>query len=471
MSKPHSRDNVRTMPHCNENEAAVLGSILLDNSAMDLVLGLLQPESFYRESNRKIYTAMLNMYRAGAAIDTTTLLTKLHDDPDVTSVGGVHYLIGLTNKVPSAVNIVRYAHNVRGQANLRRQIRTMEDEVVRCYETQSLDSADIDTLLSQIDQRAETVAHTRLSQGLPSTKPSVAVKKAMDNAVAISQGRSARWRYGIGALDDLTTRGREAGQISCLAARPSVGKSAAALQTCISTALMKEPCVYYSIEDSDENIGDRIGRRRHSITADDIKSGLQEMHVDMMMNAQQWAEQQIDKYMTIVDHPSAKNFSALYADLWLRIRNQDIGLAVIDYLTLLTPDFPHMRNETRSRKIGEMTAQLKALAKKSKMHGRRGCHIVIACQLNRDSARGVKPAMPGLTDLRDSGEIEQDLDLALFLHRPDLSEGKMEILIAKQRSGEAGRVVGARFNGRSMRIDDAAYQHEEALAEAHRSWR
>ncbi len=453
-------DNLRKVPPQNlEAESSVLGGILLDNEAINLVLELLQPEDFYRESHRKIFRAMIDITDRGEPVDLITLSEFLKGRNDLEAVGGAAYLASLADFVPTAANISHYARIVREKAILRSLISTATEIATRGYEEQGsvdefLDSAEkVIFDISEKKIKASFVAVGDMITDTLKTIDKLYQRKEMITGVST----------GYEDLDKLTA-GLQPSDLIIVAGRPGMGKTAFALNLATNAALAGTGAAIFSLEMAKEQLVLRMLCSEARVNSSKVRSGyLGERDFPQLAKA----AARLHEAPIYIDDTPAISVLELRAKArrLVRDRSKKVGLIVVDYLQL-------MRGmgtaSNREQEISEISRSLKALAKELRIP------VIALSQLNRRvEDRGDR--RPQMSDLRESGAIEQDADVILFIYREEVynknsdDKGKAEVIVAKQRNGPTDTVtltfIGeyTRFENYTERDD---YGFEEEADEA-----
>jgi len=426
---------LRVPPHSIEAEQSVLGGLLLDNSAWDRAGDLLTDSDFYRYEHKAIYAAVGALVNASKPADVITVYEQLQSRGKAEECGGIAYLNALAQSVPSAANLRRYAEIVRERAVLRKLIEASDEIATNAFNPQGRAVSQIlDEAEGRIFKIGEEGSRTR--QGFQSMDQLVV--QLIDRVTELHENGAEEVtgvRTGFYDLDRMTA-GLQAGDLIVLAARPSMGKTAFALNIAENVAVQEGlPVAVFSMEMGASQLALRmvgsLGRidQTHLRTGklgDDEWGRLSEA-VDRLKNAN-----------VFIDETPALNSAELRA----RARRQarqcgKLGLIVIDYLQLMSGS--SSSEENRATEIGEISRGLKALAKELQ------CPVIALSQLNR-SVESRNDKRPMMSDLRESGAIEQDADVIMFIYRDDYynkeskEPGIAEIVIGKQRNGPVGFV-------------------------------
>jgi replicative DNA helicase len=425
---------LRVPPHSLEAEQSVLGGLLLDNSVWDRAGDLLTDSDFYRYEHRLIYAAIGALVSATKPADVITVFEHLQSLGKVEEVGGLVYLNALAQSVPSAANLRRYAEIVRERAVLRKLIAASDEIATQAFNPQGKAVSQIlDEAESRIFQIGEEGSRAR--QGFHSMDSLVV--ELLDRVQELAEnGGSEVTGVPTGFYDlDRMTAGLQGGDLVILAARPSMGKTAFALNIAEHVAVKEQlPVVVFSMEMGASQLAMRLIGSLGRIDQQHLRTG--------SLRDDEWgrltdAVEQLRNVSIFIDETPALN----PAELRARARRQarqcgKLGLIVIDYLQLMSGSGS---DENRATEIGEISRGLKALAKELQ------CPVIALSQLNR-SVETRPDKRPMMSDLRESGAIEQDADVIMFIYRDDYynkdskEPGVAEILIGKQRNGPTGVV-------------------------------
>ena len=418
-------------------ERAVIASIILDNATLTLISGKLSVDDFYDPVNSKIYGACMELDRDGLPIDIATIYTKLSDDKALQERGGTYYLAQISNEIPSAIMIERHAQLVINDS-IRRRL---------CAFGQSL-QMDAEKPIFNIEEyvsNASEVMHQIIDDTGANSffDLNTATKTACEEMMeAMQNGGAAKGiPTGFSDLDNIIT-GLRPGTLTILAARPAMGKTALALNILADVAIRRQiPSAIFSLEMTATELATRIISAQARVDSSCIKKGvLSDAQWDSIMNS---IEKMHDSPL-FIDDGSGITISTL-RDRARRLQMQrGIKFIVVDYLQLLTSGSKRVQN--REQEVADIARGLKNLSKELSVP------VLALAQLNR-SVESRADKHPFLSDLRESGSIEQDADNILFIHRPayyDKSLGEdnvAEIMIAKQRNGATGS-VNLHWNGK-----------------------
>jgi replicative DNA helicase len=420
----------RLPPQSVDAEESVLGAILLDNTALDRVIGTLQADDFYRETHRKIFRAMQALADKSEPADLVTLGELLRSRGELTDVGGVAYLAELTERVPTAANVAYYARMVRDKAVLRNLITTATSIAERGYS-----GADVKELLDRAEQeifalseREVRPAFVRLDGLLSST---------FDTIERLYEQKQAVTGVPTGFIDfDRLTAGLQPSDLIIVAGRPSMGKTALCMNIAENAALKADAGVaIFSLEMSKEQLAMRMLCSQAHVDLKRVRTG----HLnDEEFNHLAKAAANLSEAKIFIDDTPALTVLELRAKARRLSRDPqaNLKLVIVDYLQLMRSS---EGKDSREQEISEISRSLKALAKE--LH----VPVIALSQLNRQ-VENRHPPKPRLADLRESGAIEQDADVIAFIYREEVYDeettrkGIAEIIIAKQRNGPLGNV-------------------------------
>ena len=417
-------------PHDLEAEQAVIGSMLTDKDAVISAIEVLSDYDFYREDNKIIYSAILNLYNRGEPIDIITLKSELASMGKLEAVGGLEYLAELPEKVPTTANVDKYIKIVEEKSTLRTLIRTANELITLGYDP----TQEVEELMDNAEKKIFNVMQSRNQKGYSSMKDIL-----VDTFVELEELYNRKQHVtGVptGFLDlDYKTAGLHGSDLILVAARPAMGKSAFALNIATNAAVRaKTPVAIFSLEMSKEQMANRILCSEALVDSNKVRTGKVEDD-DWVKLAQ--ASGILSEAQIFIDDTPGISIMEIRAKCRKMKLEKDIGLVVIDYLQLVQGS--SKRGASREQEIAEISRSLKILAKEINVP------VIALSQLSR--APEQRPDhRPMLSDLRESGSIEQDADIVMFLYRDDYynqdSEKKnvAEVILAKHRAGSTGTV-------------------------------
>lgn len=447
----------RMPPHNSDAEKGVIGSILLDPLICDDVTMILRHEDFYSESNRILYRHLQEMHSAGSGIDGTLLLEHLNQSDDLENVGGMAYLAEIASEVQIPAHAVHYAEIVRDKAILRDLIHTSGEILHDAFESEAAPRE----IISQAEEKIFSINDNR------STTQISDMQEVMYHALKIIDARAEKGtmdgiRTGFTKLDEMTT-GLHPNELVILAARPSMGKTALAMNIADCAAVEQgQTTLVFSLEMAKTELAIRMICSRGKIEGSKLKTGfLNNRDRELLMRT----SNELSAAPLYIDDTPGRTVTEIGAVARRLKRKQGLGLIVIDYLTLIEPD---NQSDPRQEQVAKMARRLKGLARELAVP------ILCLAQLNRQ-AEAMKDNRPRLSHLRESGAIEQDADVVMFVHREEYYHkkeeaedknlaGKAEIIIAKQRNGPVGDVELAWLKEFTL-FTNLADPHQEAYAE------
>ncbi|MBW5802439.1 replicative DNA helicase [Coxiella endosymbiont of Ornithodoros amblus] len=448
------RQKVKTLapkvpPHSQEAEQSVLGALMLDNRAWDCIVDRINIQDFYRSDHQLIFETMNRLVDQHKPLDVLTIAEALKVREQLSIAGGEPYLYELAKNTPSAANIVAYADIVRERAILRQLIEAGTDIT---HDGFNPDGRDIKELLDTAEQRVFHIAESR-ARGSGPIAIGPLLTKAADRIDKLFHSKQAITGLSSGFTDlDKLTSGLQDGDLIVVAGRPSMGKTVFAINIAEVAAIKGNiPVLVFSMEMPAESLVIRMLSSLGSIDQHKVRTG--QLKDDDWPRITHAIEMLSETKLFIDDTPALTPSEICSRARRLAREHGGLGLIVIDYLQLM--HVPGTK-ENRSTEISEISRSLKALAKELNVP------VVALSQLNRSlEARGDK--RPVMSDLRESGAIEQDADLIAFIYRDEVyhedspDKGKAEIIIAKHRNGPIGKVI-LTFRGQYTRFDN--FSHE-----------
>jgi replicative DNA helicase len=426
---------LRVPPHSIEAESSVLGGLLLDNGAWDRVGDLLIDNDFYRHEHKLIYAAIGALVNASKPADVITVNEQLQNQGKADEMGGLGYLNSLAQYVPSASNIRRYAEIVRERSILRKLVSASDEIATNAFNPQG---KAIDRILDEAEQKIFNIGEegSRMKQGFQSMD--TLVVELLDRVQEMANNPNDITGVPTGFYDlDRMTSGLQPGDMVVLAARPSMGKTAFAINIAEHVALNEGlPVAVFSMEMGASQLAVRVVGSIGRIDQGHLRTG--------KLNDDEWPRltEAIEKLRTVslhIDETPGLTSSELRANA-RRLARQcgKLGLIVVDYLQLMSGS-GGAGGDNRATELGEISRGLKMLAKELQ------CPVIALSQLNR-SVEQRTDKRPMMSDLRESGAIEQDADIIMFIYRDDYynkdskEPGVAEIIIGKQRNGPTGTV-------------------------------
>ena len=427
---------IRQLPASIEAEQALLGSIIVSPDSFDKISGIISTEDFYLDEHKHIYSALLSMYAKNKTIDVVTLVNALVENGDRDEAGGVQYITLIAESVPSAANIKDYARIVKDKATLRKVISVCDEINEDAY-----NESDVRTVIDSAEQKIFDISHNK------DTKEFRHIRDVLQNVyqdmelLAENKGKVSGAKTGFSGVDRMLVQMGK-GDIVIVGARPGMGKTSFALNIATNVAKStKKAVAIFSLEMSAEQLASRVLSSEAMVDSHSMRTG--------QLKNEDWDN--------IADVISSLSGCEIYIDDTSSItttemksklrRLPDLSLVVIDYIGLMQST---SNSDNRAQQVGEISRNLKIMAKEF------GVPFIVCAQLNRGTeSRPGAGKRPTLADLRDSGSIEQDADIVLFLYRDEYykdisgaesspeeadSANTAEVIIAKNRHGSVGNV-------------------------------
>lgn len=437
-------------PQAIEMEEAVLGALMIERDALSAVIDMLHPESFYREAHQRIFAAIRTLFDQSEPVDLLTVQNELRRTGELEMVGGAIYLAGLTDKVNSAANIEAHARVVTENA-IKREIISIATE---CQQRAFEDATDVFQLLDRLEQGLFTISEKNIRK--KTADMGSIMRQALEELEAKKHLKDGLTGVpsGFSALDRLTS-GWQKSELVIIAARPGMGKTAFILSACRNAAVdFGHGVAIFSLEMSSVQLVNRLISAEAELESEKIKKGSLSTH--------EWAQlhhriNRLTNAPIFIDDTPALSILELRAKCRRLKQQHDIQLVVIDYLQLMTGDTTK-GGGNREQEIASISRALKNLAKELNVP------VIALSQLSRAVETRGGDKKPQLSDLRESGSIEQDADMVMFLYRPEYYnitqdeagnpvQGIGEVIIAKNRSGSLD-TVQLRFIGKFTKFSD-----------------
>lgn len=422
-------NNNKLQPNDTIAEQAVLGSMLADKDAVIAAVEILKAEDFYREDNKEIYATMLELYTLGKHIDMITLMEQLKLRGTLDKVGGSQYIAMLIDNVPTISNVESYVKIVEEKSVIRKLIKVANDILKMGYS----ETEDVDSMIEQTEKRVFDVLQNRNSKGYAGIKEVLIT--VFDTIEKMYQNKSKVSGIESGFIDlDTKISGLNPADLIIVAARPAMGKSAFVLNIASFVAMhMKTPVMIFSLEMSKEQMVNRILASEGEIDSMRLKNA--------DLDSEDWlklgqASGKLSEIPLYIDDTPGLSSAELRAKCRKAKLEKNIGLVIIDYLQLMESK---TKSSSRQQEISEISRSLKILAKELSIP------VIALSQLSRATESRVDHR-PMLSDLRESGAIEQDADIVMFLHREDYydpdteKKNVAEVIVAKNRNGSTGVV-------------------------------
>lgn len=419
----------KVQPHSKEAEQSVIGSMIMDKEAIVVASESLKPDDFYIRQYGVLFEAMIELYNEGRPSDLITILDKLKEKDVSPEVCGMEFIRDVTDAVPTSANIKYYADIVAEKALSRRLIKITETIANTCY----LDKERIDTVLEETEKQVFGIIQNRGSGDYEDIKDIVFRTLRNIEAAAKSKGRITGIATGFRDLD-YKTAGLQRSDLILIAARPSMGKSALVLNLAEYVAVRSHiTTALFSLEMSKEQLINRMLAMDSKVDSQNIRTGdlKDEEWANLMESARNIGESGL-----IIDDTPGISISELRSKCRKLKLEKKLGLVIIDYLQLMSGGG---RSESRQQEVSEISRSLKALAREI------NCPVIALSQLSR-AVEQRPDKRPMLSDLRESGAIEQDADMVIFIYRDEYynrdteEPGVAELIIGKQRNGPTGTV-------------------------------
>ena len=419
-------------PNDIEAEQAVLGSMLLDKDSVMLAFEVLKPDDFYREENKLIFSAMLNLYSRSEPIDLITVKEELISLGKFEVCGGLEYIADLPEKVPTTANSDKYIKIVEEKSILRNLIKTSNELIELGYDQ----SLEVDDIIEKAEKSVFNLMKNRNQRGYTPLKDILIETFARLEKLYNQKEHITGVPTGFVDLD-YKTAGFHGSELILVAARPAMGKTAFALNIATNAAVKANvPVAIFSLEMSKEQLTTRILSSETMIDSNKLKTG--KMEEEDFIKLSEGLESLSEAEMYIDDTPGI-SITEIRAKCRKLKLEKNIGLVVIDYLQLISGS-GSKKNASREQEISEISRSLKILAKELDIP------IIALSQLSRAPEQRKDDHRPMLSDLRESGAIEQDADIVMFLYRDDYynkdsdKQNIAEVILAKHRGGSTGTV-------------------------------
>ena len=448
-------------PQAIELEEVVLGAMMIDKKGVDEVIDILNPEAFYKEVHQYIFEAIFKLFQKSEPIDILTVSNQLKKDENHERVGGDFYLISLTQKVSSSAHIEFHARIIL-QKYIQRSLIKISNEII----TDSYDeSKDVFDLLDNAESKLYDVTQGNIKKSSESAQTLVIQAKNKIEAVSNKEGLSGV-ASGFNKIDKLTAGWQES-DLVIIAARPGMGKTALSLSMASNIAInSKIPLAFFSLEMSSIQLITRMISSETGLDANKLRTGKLEKHEWEQLNVRVKNLENAPLY--IDDTPSLSIFD-LRAKARRLVSQKGVKIIIVDYLQLMTAG-ANIKTGNREQEISTISRNLKALAKELKIP------VIALSQLSR-MVEGRTSKRPLLSDLRESGAIEQDADIVSFIYRPEYykidqwddnerssTEGEAEFIVSKHRNGGLGN-IRLRFISQLAKFEDI--EHYDSPYEFH----
>ena len=439
---PKALRDLKVMPQNTEAEESLLGAVLIDNATLLEVMDALHPDDFYRTANGIIFDAIRNLALRNEPADLITVINYLKHTDKLNAVGGAEYIAHLVDEVPFAVHAPYYAEIIRDKAILRRLIEKTNAIAKRCYD----EDGPVEDVVNYAEEAVFEISEKKVGQKFVSISDLVPVNLEVLEERQKNRSALTGVPTGFKALNNILS-GFQNTDFIILAARPSMGKTALALNFAMAAAKENISVAVFSLEMGAEQLSMRMLCSEAMVNASSLRSGffsMEDWH--KILNA-------ADKFVDMpiyIDDTSTPTIMDVYTKCRRLKMDKDVGLIIIDYIQLMEGS----DKLDRHLQIAKISRALKGLAKDLNVP------IIALAQLNR-SVEQRDNKRPRLSDLRESGALEQDADVVLFIYRDDAynkapdnpNKGKAEIIVAKHRNGATG-AVGLHFHNIYTRFTD-----------------
>lgn len=419
----------RILPHSSEAEQSVIGSMIMDRDAIVAASEIINDTDFYERQFGILFSTMLELYNEGKPVDLVTLQTRLKVKDVPEQISSLEFIRDLVSAVPTSANVKYYAQIVRDKAVLRRLIKVAEETANDCY----MDKENLDVILEKTEKQVFDISQTRGSKEFTDIKE--VVLRSIDSIEAAAKNKGSVTGVATGFYDlDYKTAGFQPSDLILIAARPSMGKTAFVLNIAEYVALKSNlTTVIFSLEMSQDQLVKRILSMNSRVDSQSIRTG--------SLSNDEWASLMesariVGNSQLVIDDTSAITVSELRSKCRKLKLEKNLGLVIIDYLQLMSGS---KKSESRQQEISEISRSLKSLAREINVP------VVALSQLSR-AVEQRPDKRPMLSDLRESGAIEQDADVVMFIYRDEYyrpeteDQGIAEIIIGKQRNGPTGTV-------------------------------
>lgn len=422
-------EEIKVPPQNLEAEMAVLGSMLIEEEAIPLALELIDEVCFYKEAHSQIFSAIVNLFNGQRSVDLITISDELKRKNLLEAIGGISYLTGLTETVPTAANVQHYARIVKEKAVLRLLINNSTQIVSECFDSKG----NVDELVDRAEKLIFEISDRKIEGGYIPLKE--IIKDSIETIDNLYQKKGHVTGLATGFADfDYQTAGLQNSDLIVIAGRPSMGKSALAISIAEHAGVVEKiPVGFFSLEMSKEQLVQRLLCSHAKVDTHKVRSGF--------LAPADWprltsAAGKLSDAPIFIDDTPAISALELRAKARRLKSHHDIKLIVLDYLQLMRGS---VRSENRQQEISEISRSLKALARELSIP------IIAISQLSR-AVEARQDHRPQLSDLRESGAIEQDADVVILLLREEYyypteeNKGIAEVIIAKQRNGPVGSI-------------------------------
>lgn len=412
-------------PNNQEAEKSVLGCMILDSAAVAVAVEILSPADFYSPSNREIFSASCALYEQGKPVDIITLLDELKRRGTVQSIGGVEYLVELSTYVPSTANAAHYIKIVEEHSILRRLIQAGGEIIKEAHSTAN----DVNEALDKAEKKIFDIAMRKNSDSLRHIRDALTNSYASISEAMSKKGGITGLSTGFSRLDYMTS-GLHPSELIVIAGRPGMGKTSFAVNIAQHVAVKEKlPVAIFSLEMSREQLSTRLLCSQALIDMQKVRKG--ELNDEELTRIAREGLQVLSNAPIFIDDTPAISMIEIRSKCRRLKMDKGLSLVVVDYLQLMPGSG---RNENRQQEISELTRQMKGLARELQTP------VLLLSQLSR-AAEKRPDHRPVLSDLRESGSIEQDADIVLFIYRnSEEGDNIAEAILSKQRNGPTGSI-------------------------------
>lgn len=459
-SKVISLEKGKIQPQAIDLEEAVLGAIMIDKKGIDEVIDLLSPEAFYKEAHQYIFEAIDYLFKDGQPIDLLTVSAQLRKNGKLDLVGGDYYLIGLTQKISSSAHIEFHARIILQKYIQRSLIRISSEIIEDCFD----ETTDVFDLLDKSEAKFYEVTQGNIKKSSETAQDLVRQAKQRIEEIANKEGLSGI-ATGFTKLDELTS-GWQPSDLIIIAARPGMGKTAFVLSMARNIAIdYQNPVAIFSLEMSSVQLITRLISSETGLTSEKLRTGKLEKHEWEQLNTK---VKDLEKAPLYIDDTPSLSIFDLRAKARRLHSQHGIKLIIIDYLQLMTAGNSGKGGGNREQEISTISRNLKALAKELNIP------VIALSQLSRAVETRTGSKRPLLSDLRESGAIEQDADIVSFIYRPEYykidqwddeeqspTKDQAEFIVAKHRNGGLDN-IRLKFEGKFGKfgnLDDFAFDY------------
>lgn len=455
MEPPRSTQNNHQQPHNSDAEASLLGALLIDSDAIVKIADTISADDFYDKRHSRIYEAITQLYERHSPIDVLTLSDQLKSDGYHDSVGGAAYLTELTNYVPTAAHVEQYAEIVAQKALRRRLIGTSQEIAELGFD----ESKQLRELIEEAETRLFQVSQRHIKQSIVSIEAILAESFERLDELHKDSDKLRGIPTGFKDMDDMLA-GLQRSDLFILAARPAMGKTALMLNFAHNVAVQaKEPVLIFSLEMSKEQLVDRLLSMESGVDAWALRTGnLTDSDFEKLAQAMGT----LSEAPIYIDDTPGITVSDMRTKARREAHKNQLGLILIDYLQLMSGGSKFGGSDNRVQEISEISRGLKGVARELNVP------LMAASQLSR-SVENRSPQIPQLSDLRESGSIEQDADVVAFIYREDYynpetdRKGITDLLIKKHRHGPVGGVE-LYFDKEKQRFRSLDTRHNDPFA-------